>query len=239
MRHQVRGASIGFVKVGGELKFRTHSHKYAMQIIEKTPEYRVLWDEIVDAIHAVSDEDLIRHYQHEHEGRTMSLSKSINTLLKHQMVAHKWRSESPIFGETTYGSSRWRLDFAKETEIVEGALIGETEVQKSGIAVEVAFNHAEAISWNLLKPVLSSELNHVKKNIQTGIGIVICATENLKTAGAFDGTVGTFEQFLIYSRPMSNILSVPILIVGLEAPDSFTIRTDKLGTKTVGFVEMM
>ncbi len=219
------------------MKFRTHSHKFALQIIEKTPEYKVLWDQISEAIAMVRDADLIRHYQAEHEGRTMSLSKSINVLLKEQMVARGWKAESPIFGESAYGSSRWRLDFAKETVLVEGALIGETEVQSSGIAVEVAFNHAEAISWNLLKPVLSSELNHVKKSIQTGIGVIICATEDLKIAGAFDGVVGTFEQFLMYSRPMSNILSVPILIVGLEAPDSFSIRTDKLGTKTVGFVE--
>lgn len=130
------------------------------------------------------------------------------------------------------------LTSQKEVENTQSARIGE-EISKSGVAIEVAFNHAEAIAWNLLKPVLSSELNHVKKEIQTGIGVLICATEELKTAGAFDSVVGTFEQFLMYSRPLSNILSVPILIVGIGAPESFRIRTDKLGTKTVGFVEMI
>ncbi len=219
------------------MRFVYHSHKFAMQIIENTESFKRLWDEIEDAILGISDYELISHYQREHEGRTMSLSKTINTLLKQSLTERGWVAESPIFAEGEYRSSRWRLDFAKEVEISETALIGESKL-KSGVAVEVAFNHAEAIAWNLLKPVLSSELNHVKKDIQTGIGILICATEDLKQAGAFDSVVGTFEQFLMYSRPLSNILSVPILVVGIQAPESFKIRTDKLGTKTVGFVEM-
>lgn len=220
------------------MKATYHSHKFAMQVIENTPAFKTLWDELKSAIDSITDENLISHYQREHEGRTMSLSKSINVLLKAELVRRGWEAESPIFGEGEYRSSRWRLDFAKKVELAQSPLIGETGLA-SGIAVEVAFNHAEAIAWNLLKPVLSSELNHVKKDIQTGLGILICATENLKEAGAFDPVVGTFEQFIMYSRPLSNILSVPILIVGLEAPDTFRIRTDKLGTKTVGFVEII
>lgn len=219
------------------MDFRIHSHKFAEQIIRQTPEYLELWLELEDAIRSISDESLISHYQSQHEGKSMSISKSINALLKDELVARKWEKESPIFGESEYGSSRWRLDFAKRTRLPDSALIGDLETRSSGIAVEVAFNHAEAISWNLLKPVLSAELNHVDKAIQTGIGVIICATELLKTNGAFDGVVGTFEQFLSYSRPLANVLSVPILIVGLEAPESFLIRKVKQGTKTIGFIE--
>lgn len=95
------------------MKMKYHSHKFAMQIIENTDSFNSLWREIEDSIAAISDKDLITHYQREHEGRTMSLSKTINTLLKAQLVNRGWSAESPIFAEGDYQSSRWRLDFAK------------------------------------------------------------------------------------------------------------------------------
>ena len=91
------------------------------------------------------------------------------------------------------------------------------------MAVEVAFNHGEAIAWNLLKPVLSAELNHVAKARQTRGGVIITATETMKKAGNFDGAVGTYEKFNRYLDPMMNLLTVPMVIVGLEPPDTFVI----------------
>lgn len=92
---------------------------------------------------------------------------------------------------------------------------------KDDISIEVAFNHAEAIAWNLTKPVLASELNHVKKDIQTKIGVIITATQSMKEAGGFDGAIGTFEKFQDYLPPLQNLLTVPILLIGLLPPKSF------------------
>jgi hypothetical protein len=103
--------------------------------------------------------------------------------------------------------ARWRLDFAKEN-----------------ISIEVAFNHGEAIAWNLMKPVLSSELNHVEKESQTRIGVVIMATEAMKKAGGFDSAVGTYEKAIRYLKPLQNQLSCPMVLIGLEAPKSFRIN---------------
>ena len=94
---------------------------------------------------------------------------------------------------------------------------------KEKISVEVAFNHGEAIAWNLIKPVLASELNHVAKDIQTSAGIIICATNGMKKAGNFDSAVGSYEKFLRYLLPLQNMLPTPILIIGLDAPDSFHV----------------
>lgn len=77
----------------------------------------------------------------------------------------KWNPQSPIFGDSRFEDKRWTLDFSKPGQIVG----------KGGFSVEVAFNHGEATAWNLLKPVLASELNHVTKAIQTEIGIVALA----------------------------------------------------------------
>jgi hypothetical protein len=104
--------------------------------------------------------------------------------------------------------------------------------------VEVAFNHGEATAWNLLKPVLASELNHVQKAIQTQAGVIITCTEALKAEGGFDSAVGTFEKFIDYLKPLGSVLTVPILLIGLGPFDSFRIQHRRLGSKLTGDVVM-
>lgn len=111
--------------------------------------------------------------------------------------------KNPIVG----AEKVWRLDFAKES-----------------VSIEVAFNHGEAIAWNLLKPVLASEVNNVEKAIKTEVGVLITATKNLKIAGAFDNAVGEYEKVLRYLLPLSSLMSVPLLIIGLEAPEAFKLK---------------
>jgi len=45
----------------------------------------------------------------------------------------------------------------------------------------------------------------------------------MKTAGNFDGAVGTYEIFIRYLIPMQNMLPTPILLIGLKKPDSFIV----------------
>jgi hypothetical protein len=77
----------------------------------------------------------------------------------------------------------------------------------------------------------------VKKETQAGVGVIITATEALKRAGGFDNAVGTFDDFLLHLRPMRNILTVPLLIVGLQPMDSFKIRVEQTSDGKRGFVE--
>jgi hypothetical protein len=90
-----------------------------------------------------------------------------------------------------------------------------------------------------LKPVLASELNHVQKAIQTEIGIVICATSALKAAGGFDNAVGEYEKFLRYLDPLQDVLTVPMVIIGLLPPKTFKIRHTKVGKSQIGSIEMI
>ena len=62
---------------------------------------------------------------------------------------------------------------------------------KNEISVEVGFNHTGDVAHNLIKPVLASELNHVKKAITTKIAIIITATNDMKSAGGFDNANST------------------------------------------------
>ncbi|RYG71117.1 hypothetical protein EU245_15060 [Lentibacillus lipolyticus] len=121
------------------------------------------------------------------------------------------------FSSKEYSDNVWRLDFAK-----------------TNISVEVSFNHSGIITWNLLKPVLASELNHVQKAIQTKIGVIICATREFQLAGNFGSAIGTYEKYKHHFVPLNNQLSVPIAIIGLKAPKSFSIEEYKEGNKKLG-----
>lgn len=189
------------------MRYIVHDHRYALNIFTTNSSFIPLYREITDVLDGISDKDIIDEYDSNLRGNIKSLSEPINALIRSRLIAKGWRFESAIFSEPSYTSGqRWRLDFAKEK-----------------ISIEVAFNHGEAIAWNLIKPVLASELNHVKKAIQTSAGVIICATENMKRAGNFDRAVGSYEKFLRYLMPMHTMLPTPILIIGLEAPKSFYV----------------
>jgi len=183
-------------------------------------------DEVLEVIGGISDTDLRSSFEAKAKRKTAagkkvdkSLAAVINELLRQRLSSKGWKTESPIFKGVEYGDAPrkgggsaktpknpWRLDFAN-----------------SSYSIEVAFNHGEAIPWNLLKPVIAGELNHVEKAIQSEFGIVVCATSGLKSKGNFDSAVGEYEKFLKYLKPLRNFLTIPILIVGLEAPKSFRI----------------
>lgn len=220
------------------MKIRVHSHRNALDLLEQVPAYKPLWIEIKDAIETLSDERLINYFENNFQGKAVkSLSRTINNLLDEELVEAEWTPQSQIFGASEYGTHTWRLDFAKQFDVQELDEKDQPKIIRTGISIEVAFNHAGNIAWNLLKPVIASEINHVEKNLQTSLGIVIAATDELKLAGGFDNAVGTYEQFVSNLLPLRNFLTVPVLVIGLEAPETFKISHQKKGTQTFGFVD--
>lgn len=205
------------------MHFVTHSFRHANVILNE-PAFFPIYSELIDVINSISEVDIIfKHNSYEPAGKRKpkSISVALNQLFKERLQPLGWVLESPIFQDPLYLDDKWRLDFAK-----------------SPIAVEVAFNHGEATSWNLIKPVLSSELNHVNKAIQTEVGIVITVTNRMKSICGFDSSVGSYEKFLTYLKPLNNLLSVPLLIIGLTPPTTFRIEHSKIGNVKIGNVIM-
>lgn len=208
------------------MNYRTHSFRHA-EVILREPEFASQYRDLLQVLDNISEQDIIdkhRSYGIENIQKTpKSISKAINDLLKERFTDSDWKSESGIFQDTQYRGDTWRLDFAKDD-----------------ISIEVAFNHSTVIAWNLIKPVLASELNHVKKAIQTKIGVIITATNAMKKAGGFDGAIGTYEKFLDYLPPLQNMLSVPLLIIGLTPPKTFKIAHNQVAPrKKIGEVIML
>lgn len=207
------------------MRYRLHSHRNALTILENEPEFINNWLEIQRVLDEITDEGLIDCYNSNYSTKNKSLSTALNQLIREGFQGFSWATESPIFQDVRYQGRRsdyWRLDMAKEN-----------------ISIEVAFNHSTVIAWNLLKPVLASELNHVQKAIQTKLGVVITATEGLRAAGNFDNSIGTYEKFLMHLEPMMNQLSVPLLIIGLEAPETFVVSEVIINERKFGEITML
>jgi len=201
------------------MNFQVHQHRFGLDILNSDEKLQGLWLEISKTLIGISDERIIAEYSL--SSSAMSISAAINNLIDLDLQSLGWTPQSAIFQGSEYEGRMWRLDFAKMASDKAGG--------KSGIAIEVAFNHGEAIAWNLLKPVLAAEINHVstETDIGVGVGVYICATENLKEAGAFDGAVGEYEKVLRYLNPLFSKLTVPMVIIGLEAPNSFKVEKTK------------
>lgn len=198
------------------MRFIEYSHRHADAIIANDPALRERYEQFTNALRNMTDEDLIADFlekkaEYASRGTSFkSMTPSINSMLKERMLAIPgWQAEVDIFNDTTgvIGNTEWRLDFACD----------------NAFCVEVAFNHGEAIAWNLLKPVLSCELNHVEKAVQGQLGIYVCATDNMKIAANIDSASGSFEKVLRYLPPMMNQLTIPMMIIGLEPFETFKI----------------
>ena len=200
------------------MEYRVHGFRHGDYLAMNVEEYVTYWEEIEHVLRVVSEESLIAHFRANGEGRKKSISATVNALMKDEFVALKWRAESSIFSEPGYSDGRiFRLDFAK-----------------GPFSVEVAFNHGNDAPWNLLKPTLASELNHVEKALQTDIGVIITATEEMRVAGGFDPACGTFEKYVDFLRPMGMVLTAPLVIIGLEAPRTFHIEHEQDGRRKLG-----
>lgn len=203
------------------MKYKIHSFRHAEEIFSINNDFKYLWDEVKDVLDNITDEDIINEFNKE-KRKAKSISEAINKLIDKRLKEKSWNSQSRIFADPDYSDNKgtWRLDFAKDT-----------------IAIEVAFNHGGNVSWNLIKPVLSSELNHVKKAIQTQAGIIICATDEMKKAGGFDPAVGSYEKYVEYLKPLNNFLTTPMIIIGLEPPETFKIVHETKDSKKIGKIK--
>lgn len=204
------------------MNFKVYGYRHADYLFSTLDEYKVLWGEILDALGSITDRMIIDDFESANR-RAKSISEAVNRLIRIELSARGWKPESYIFADENYGPSArgtWRLDFAKEE-----------------LSIEVAFNHRSDISWNLIKPTLASELNHVEKAIQTSGGVIVTATQAMKAAGGYDSAIGTFEDYVQYLKPLRNMLTAPLAIIGLEPPDSFHIDVvPGTGTSKVGEV---
>ena len=200
------------------MEFVTYSHSHADAIIKSTPQLQELWIELTNTLMEISDDELIHNFETSNR-KAKSISESINKIINEKLIIKEWNPQSRIFKDRdTYTGTTWTLDFSKKTE-------GYSH-KNLGMAIEVVFNHGEAIAWNLIKLSIAAEDNQLRKetDIGNGVGIYICATDELKRYGGFDNAVGEYEKVLKYLDPLSLKIKTPIIIIGLKKPKTFRVE---------------
>lgn len=198
------------------MKYKCHYHRSSNNHLNDK-KFKNDYDEIISVIKSISDQEMIDGFYKDKAKRksTVSLSKTLNKIIHRKLVPLKWQPEAALFKNKDYlidpESNRqyksWRLDFAKNL-----------------ISVEVGFNHGEAIAHNMMKTVFACEQNHLEKDKKTELGIIITATHDFKKVGGFDGAVGTYEKHIRYFSAYHNYMPTPIVLIGLEPPESFIIN---------------
>ncbi|MHC8515090.1 BglII/BstYI family type II restriction endonuclease [Sporosarcina sp. ITBMC105] len=205
------------------MEFDVYSHRNGLLVMKHDASCLLLWKEIIDIIDSITERDIINLHFTKYINKQKSISMALNYLFKQRFSANNWLKEPYIFNDSRYMNKNWRLDFAKEP-----------------VSVEVAFNHSGSAAWNLMKPVIASELNHVQKAVQTKIGVIICAMDEMRSVGGFDNAVGTYEKYIDYLKPLRVQLTTPLVIIGLKMPKNFEIKTYKLSVnKTLGRIYLL
>ena len=200
------------------LTIQREEHNHGLDVANSNPEVSFLWNELKDGIESITENEIINRFNAS-KRKAKSISEVLNNLIEERLLNNGWTGQSKIFkGDEYEGSKTWTLDFSKSLHSSSGKV--------AGLAVEVAFNHGEAIAWNLVKPALAAQKNHVAKEVDigVGIGVYVCATKEMKDAGGFDGAVGEYEKVLKYLDPLSLLIQSPFVIVGINAPKTFYIE---------------
>lgn len=201
------------------MKYKVYSYNQADSILEGDLTLNSVYYDLVKIIESISDDDIIDRFKKIGKN-SKSISNTISNLLDEKLMKDNWIKEIPFFDDTlrTSGrSKRWTLDYYKEK-----------------VQLEIAFNHEEGTAWNLMKIPLAIKPNIYTHNQRVDIGIIVTATNQMKKAGGFDNSVGSFEKYIEYLKIFTPFISNPILLIGLQSPDDFKVRHRNIDKKKIG-----
>tara|TARA_B100000579_G_C22817570_1_gene848759 strand:- start:1279 stop:1887 length:609 start_codon:yes stop_codon:yes gene_type:complete len=186
-------------------------HRNGLTLVNNNDRYKEDFNSILDALDSITDDNIIEGFYNDKENRQSikSLSVTINRLIKERLIQRDWNSETKIFRPADYSNGAWKLDFSKGL-----------------ICIEAAFNHGGDAAHNIMKTILSSEYNHVEKEYQSEIGVLITATKELKVAGNYDGAIASLDKYKSYLKPYMAYATSPLVFIGLKAPETFYIDSD-------------
>jgi hypothetical protein len=181
-------------------------------------EYLIIKD-IFSNLHSIKSDEIIEKFSLSRNLK--SISKPLNSIISERFIDSSWIPEKPILSINDNldisNSKRWTIDLYKDN-----------------VGLEVAFDHSVGIAWNITKLFIAASDNKFKKSTNIKIGVLITADNQLKTKGGFDGSIGSYEQYVEYSKVFESIYKMRILIIGLSAPNDFWIRHRKIGSKKIG-----
>jgi hypothetical protein len=177
------------------MDYELHNFRHALEILSPNP----AWHQLDDVIRGIGREDIIqRQLDISGVGRVPKGGQTaVNALFDDRLIG--WRRQPLLFGPSPE-LREWKMDFLVDR-----------------VGVEISFNHAEAIAWQLTRLTVAGESPAVLEGSRIDVGIVVTATRALKAWSRMDAAVGTFDVFRAWLDQMRPILPIPLLLVGLKA----------------------
>ena len=180
------------------MKYQFYAHRYADIILNSDYDLKKELDSILETI---SYENVLNSFNTENLKRTESgkkpmqgKQKILNEHFRKGFISKGWEEEKKVFGGE--GGNDLRIDFWKRS-----------------VGVDVAFNHRSFIGGDLLRFQAAAEVANIMK-----LGIYICAKKAfLKELSPKDfNSLVNFERTQWYLESFFPVLTVPILLVGIE-----------------------
>jgi hypothetical protein len=111
------------------------------------------------------------------------------------------------------------------------------DFRKDKIGVEISFNNAGVLAQNLLRLSVMSESKFLDESQMIKLGVLLVSESSLKTWGAMDTTVVTFEQVLKVLPHVNFSIPTPIIVLGINNSSNGEIwkETKSFGTKQKEF----
>lgn len=149
----------------------------------------------------------------------------LNIMIREELLSRNWQREVPVFSsDRGTGKGLWTMDFRKEFKNYPDERVG----------IEVMFNHGEAMVWTMSRLDLANEAQNVNEGSRIDVGVVIVASDALKSytirkvrdgkevqiSGSprdykIDSAVGTYERLRTIIPKVRNFVKVPLLICTL------------------------
>ncbi len=198
------------------MHFDIFNFRNALAILQ----HRSEWDDLCNVIRGVTREMVIdRQEAIAAKGkRPKGAQTAMNALFKEELLQSSWQKECRLFEQDyLFGGSKttgWKMDF-----LIRGDPLTQSSEVDFGMGVEIAFNHAEAIPWTLIKMNLAAQFEDVRKESRIDVGVGIFASGSFKSWGRLDGAAGTFEQAQRWLSISRHTIPTPIVLLGLRPRD--------------------
>ncbi len=178
------------------MRYEVYSHRFAEIILHSDHD---LWKEIESVIASLTWPDVLQRFdainaERTDQGKKLAQGKqsTINLMFREAFLAKGWEAEKNVFDDP---GNDLAIDFWKRR-----------------IGVDVAFNHRSFTGGDLLRLQAAAEVKKIMK-----VGIYICATSAFvrEVSPKDGGSMVIFERTQWYLENFSQVLTVPVLLVGL------------------------
>ncbi len=149
------------------------------------------------------------------------MSTAISERLDYELRAIGAASDAPIFSRKLVNTREDRYKIWKKF---------------GPIAIDYAFGHPDGLRWKLNRLAASIIPNKHSMENPCQVGVLIVATESLRKAAKFDAKAN-WETAIEDIDIMNSQLQAPLLIMGLNNPETFTMVDFGRGKKPRSRVE--